>query len=350
MTHLDRLLAAPVSTTRQLSPENPTGDRGEGALSVPNPSDPDLPHSAMAAEFGMGFKVRPFIRLEAGERLTIGEIVGSGVIRSLFLTSNIPDLADLVLRIWWDGEADPAVDVSVASFFCLAGLGQHHTVTSEPIVVAPVRGCSSWWPMPFSNGARIELHNRGSAVAEVVAYTISYDETAAAPSRRFHAATRHGEPDGPRHEFTLLDALGPGIVVGTAIQWHAVSPRWWGEGEVKTYFGGDQHPTLVGTGTEDYFGGAWGFGRDTVFLPDGPGPESAFSAPYVGAPYVESNEGYEREISLYRWHIPDPISFDEHVRVAVQVLGQSADRRYELRNDTLTATGYWYQDRRDETT
>jgi hypothetical protein len=257
----DHLLARGCPRTRQVSPENPTGHRNEGARAVPDPDDPDLPHSAMAARLGRGFKVRPFISLAAGERRTIAALEGAGVITGLYLTSNLPDLRDLRLRIWWDGDAAAAVDVTVASFFCLGGRGQSHSVTSAMINVGPVRGCSSAWVMPYRQGARLELENTGPVRADVVAYKATYQEhdPLAVPGCRFRASTRSGAPDPSTAEFTLLEAPGAGMITGTSVSWLAIGPRWWGEGEVKVYLGDDQFPTLVDTGTEDYFGGAWGF-------------------------------------------------------------------------------------------
>jgi hypothetical protein len=340
-----RLLAGQIPRTRQVSPENPTGRRGQGARARPDPDDPDLPHSAMAARLGQGFKVRPFIALAAGERRTIAMLDGAGVITGLYLTSNLPDLRDLRLRIWWDGDADPSVDVTIASFFCLGGPGQSHPVASAMINVGPVRGCSSAWAMPYRAGARLELENTGPSRAEVIAYKVTYEEREPpdGPAFRFRAETRSGVPDPRTAEFTLLEAAGAGMITGTSVSWLAVGPHWWGEGEVKVYLGDDQFPTLADTGTEDYFGGAWGFGRDTTFLPGGPIGERAYCGLYAGAPYVEVNEGYQREIVLYRWHLSDPIGFEDGVRMAVQALGIGRDRQYEVRADRLTATAYWYQ-------
>jgi hypothetical protein len=350
------MLSRPPARTRQVSAENPTGARSAGARAVPDPDDPGLPHSAMAAGLGRGFKVRPFISLPAGQRRTIAELPGAGVITSLFVTSNLPDLRDLRLRAWWDGpfggsdgprdgDGDAAVDVTLASFFCLGGNGQSHTVTSAVVNVGPVRGCTSSWLMPYQRGARLELENTGTADAGVIAYKVTYEERVPAdvPGYRFHARTVSDPADPATGEFTLLAAPGAGMVTGTSVSWTALTPRWWGEGEVKVYFGRDEDPTLVDTGTEDYFGGAWGFGRDTTFLPGGPMGEQPYCGPYAGAPYIEVNEGYAREIVLYRWHLPDPIGFEDGVRVCVQQLGIGSDRRYEVRADRLTATGYWYQ-------
>jgi Protein of unknown function (DUF2961) len=331
--------------TRQVSPENPTGARGAGARAVPDPSDPDLPHSAMAAELGAGFKVRPFVSLAAGATVTLAELTGGGTITNLFITSNAHDLRDLRLCIRWDGDDRPAVAVNLASFFCLGGRGQAHPVTSAAINVGPVRGCTSSWPMPYRDGARITIDNVGELDVDVIAYKVTYNELAndAVPGYRFHAITREEPADPVTAEFTLLQAPGQGLVVGTSVSWTTALPRWWGEGEVKTYFGNDDYPSLVDTGTEDYFGGAWGFGRDTTFLPQGPAGERTYCGPYAGAPYLDTNEGYPREIVLYRWHILDPIGFHDGVRMTVQQLGTGPDRRYEKRPDHLVATGYWYQ-------
>ena len=313
---------------------------------MPDPNDPDLPHSAMAVTLGIGFKVRPFVSLLAGATVNLAELAGAGTITNLFITSNLPDLRDLRLRIWWDGADQPAVDVNLASFFCLGGRGQSHVVTSAAINVGPVRGCTSSWPMPYRNGARITIDNIGDVDVDVIAYKVTYEEVnddEGVPDYRFYARTLDEPADLDTAEFTVLRAPGQGLIVGTSVSWTTALPRWWGEGEVKTYFGDDAYPTLVDTGTEDYFGGAWGFGRDTTFLPQGPIGERTYCGPYAGTPYLDTNEGYPREIVLYRWHILDPIGFHDGVRMTVQQLGIGSDHRYETRSDRLVATGYWYQ-------
>ncbi len=333
--------------TRQISAENPTGGRGRGALAVPDAADPQLPHSRMAAQLGQGFKVRPFLSVPADEAVLLADIAGSGVITHIWLSSNVADLTSLRLTMTWDNAPVPAVDVGVADFFCLGGAGRAHTVTSVPIVVGPTRGCTSLWQLPFRDGARIELENRGDVAVDVVAYAVTYEEHPAdeVPESRFHARTAVGSPDGRTSEFDIARLAGAGLYVGTAINWTARRPRWWGEGEVKFYLGTDEFPTLVYTGTEDYFGGAWGFGRDTTYLPGGPHGERTFSGPHAGVPYLDSNEGYPREIVLYRWHLQDPIGFDDGLRASVQALGQGPDGSYEVRtDDVLSATAYWYAD------
>jgi len=330
--------------TRIISAENPTGRRGGGAQAVPDPTNPDLPHSSLALDLGRGFKVRPFGWCRSHESYTLADIEGAGVIRHLWIATDVPDMSTLRLRMYWDGTNTPAVDVSLANFFCLGGPGQGNQVQSLPIVVGPVRGCSSFWTMPFQSGAVLEITNEGGSDAKIVAYSVTYDEVDSNDfgGSRFHARTVSGQPDPKTWEFDIATIDGAGTYVGTSINWKATSPRWWGEGEVKVYLGDDEFPTMVFTGTEDYFGGAWGFARDANMVPGGPHVEQPFSTWYAGAPVVQTNEGYTREIVLYRWHLQDPIGFEDGCRVAVQVLGQGPDDRYEVRADHLQATGFWY--------
>jgi hypothetical protein len=344
---LSQLAAPRRARTRTISAENVTGGRGEGAVAVPDLSDPNLPHSRLSIDLGRGFKVRPFGWCRSGETFTLADIAGAGVIRHMWIASNVPDLSALRLRAYWDGTAEPAVDVTLADFFCLGGPGHGNTVNSLPIVVGPVRGCSSFWSMPFESSALIQITNEGDADAEVVAYYITYEETDGDDfdGSRFRAKTVVGTADTKTWEFDIAKISGAGNYVGTSMNWRALAPRWWGEGEVKTYLGGDEFPTMVATGTEDYFGGAWGFARDANFLPGGPHAERPFSTWYAGAPFLQTNEGYPREIVLYRWHLQDPIGFEDGIRVAVQALGQGSNDRYEVRADELRATGYWYQHR-----
>jgi hypothetical protein len=338
------------AATRQASAENPTGGHGTGCLRAPDPSDPDLPYSAPAAGLGPGFKVRPYVPLPAGRTLTLAEIEGEGVITHLYLTSDLADLGQLRLRCWWDGEPDPSVDVPVANFFGVGHPGPGFELTSLPVVVGPGRGCSCWWPMPFRRHALVTLTNAGPGDAGVVAYRVSWNLGGGSDRARFHAAYRHSRTSSEAPDHVIAEAVpGPGLYVGTTLAWTAHQPGWWGEGEVKFYLDGDTtHPTIVDNGTEDHFGGAWGFGRD---LPAGPGPapvERPFSSPYVGCPLVETDESRPRRISLYRWHLADPIAFSTDLKATVQALGWGPDGRYQVRGDEIASAAFWYQRRNSD--
>jgi hypothetical protein len=333
------------TATRQASAENPSGGQGAGCLRVPDPDDPDLPYSAPAARLGPGFKVRPYVPLPAGQTLTLAEIKGSGAITHLYLTSDLADLGQLRLRCWWDGDPEPSVDVPVDDFFGIGHPGRAHELHSLPVVVGPGRGCSCWWPMPFQRHALVTLTNTGPGDACVVAYRVTWNLGGAGERARFHAAHRRSRtsPEAPDH--VIVEAAGPGLYVGTTLAWTANQPGWWGEGEVKFYLDGDtSHPTIVDNGTEDHFGGAWGFGRDD---PAGAGPrmERPFCSPYVGCPLVETDESTPRHISLYRWHLADPVAFSTDLKVTVQALGWGPDGRYMVRSDDISSAAFWYQGR-----
>jgi hypothetical protein len=328
--------------TRSVSAENPTGEKGSAAMSTPNPSDPDLEYSRYAAKLGKGWKVRPFVRLRAGETLELADIQGPGTISHIFLTSDLEEYRRLVLRVWWDDEPLPSVEAPLGDFFAMGHDGPLHEVNSLPVVVAPRRGLNCWWPMPFRHRARIALSNDGDIDADVVAYNITYNLHAVPEDAAyFHAQWRRSRTTREHPEHTILDGVrGQGHYVGTALAWNATSDGWWGEGEVKFYLDGDdEYPTIAQSGTEDYFGGAWSF-----YPSDSQPIETPFSAPFVGLPLADNGgSGGGRRFCLYRWHIPDPIGFAEDIRVTVQALGWYPDRTYRPLTDDIASLALWYQ-------
>jgi hypothetical protein len=144
---------------------------------------------------------------------------------------------------------------------------------------------------------------------------------------------------------TLLEGVtGQGQYVGTYIAWGVNSRGWWGEGEIKFYLDGDtDFPTIAGTGTEDYFGGAWNFEHPQ-------GQYGTFSTPYLGLPQVISPDGLyksQQRFGMYRWHVQDPIRFKDDLRVTIQALGWRSAledrRRYLPLQDDIASTAFWYQ-------
>jgi len=331
--------------TRQISAENPTGAKGGGAIWDPDPQDPNLPHSGPALALGRGWKVRPFIQVKRGETATLADILGPGCINHIFITSDLPEYRALVLRITWDDEPTPSVEVPLGDFFALGHDAVPHHVTSLPVVVAPTRGMNCYWQMPFRRRALITMENQSYQDANVIAYSIMYNlQDVKDDAAYFHAHWRRTLTTRDYPEHVILDRVeGQGVYVGTYLAWTAFARGWWGEGEVKFYIDGDtQFPTLVGTGTEDYFGGAWGFGRDAIAgeVHD----EQPYSAPFIGCPlaYITDRQG-PRVYSLYRWHVLDSIGFSKDVRVTVQSLGWWPGQTYEPRTDDVASVAYWYQ-------
>ena len=326
--------------TRQISAENPTGDKGGGCKWEPNPEDPNLFHSGPAMALGRGWKVRPFIPVPAGETVILADINGPGCINHFFITSDIPRYRDLVLRFYWDHEEDPSVEVPMGDFFAMGHDAVPHLVHSLPVVVAPRRGCNSYWQMPFRSHARITLENGGPEEANVLAYRVLYKlHEIPEDAAYFHAQWRRSMTRRDYPEHVIVDDIkGRGLYVGTYLAWVALSQGWWGEGEVKFYIDGDKEfPTMADNGTEDYFGGAWGFA-------DQEGLEQSFNAPFLGLPLADyNNKEGPRRYSLYRWHLLDSIGFEKDLKVTVQALGWWSGRKYQPLTDDVSSVAYWYQ-------
>jgi len=329
-------------TTRQINAENPTGEKGGACRADPNPDDPNTPHSGPALDLGRGWKVRPFISVPSGRTATLADIEGPGCINEIFFTSNLPKYRDLILRFYWDGEDQPSVEVPAGDFFAMGHDCAPHGVQSLPVTVAPQRGCSCYWQMPFRRRARITLANEGTDDATIVAYRVLYKlHEIPAEAAYFHAQWRRSVPPQDCPEHVIVDGIrGKGLYVGTALSWVARGQGWWGEGEVKFYLDGDREfPTLADNGTEDYFGGAW------CFYAPGKREEQVFNSPFLGLPLADLGDGTgPRRFSLYRWHLLDSIGFERELKVTVQALGWSLDKkRYAPLSDDISSVAYWYQ-------
>ena len=327
--------------TRQISAENPTGEKGQACRWDPNPSDPNLVHSGAALDLGRGWKVRPFIKVKAGELVTLADIAGPGCINELFITSDLPEYRALVLRIYWDGEETPSVETPLGDFFARGHDSAPHLVNSLPVTVGPRCGCNCYWQMPFRSHARITLENQSARDANVVAYRVLYKlHPVPADAAYFHAQWRRSTTHRDYPEHVILDGIsGQGLYVGTYLAWTSFSYSWWGEGEVKFYIDGDgEYPSMADNGTEDYFGGAWGFAEFNSER------EHEFSTPYLGMPLarIDDPKG-PRRFSLYRWHILDSIGFSQDLRVTVQALGWWPNNRYEPLTDDIASVAFWYQ-------
>ena len=186
----------------------------------------------------------------------------------------------------------------------------------------------------------MELENLGSCPA-VVYFQIDYELTGVDDGAGYlHVQWRRSNPLPRGEVHTILDGVtGRGHYAGTYLAWGSNSSGWWGEGEVKFYLDGDEDlPTICGTGTEDYFGGAWNF--------DVPGlGYVAYSTPFLGLPQIVRPDGLYRSqqrFGMYRWHLPDPIRFAKDIKVTIQALGWRAGGRYLPLSDDIASTAWWY--------
>jgi len=324
-----------VAETRSVCAENPTGKKAMGGRAIPNPSDPNLPFSKAAVDLGQAWKVSPFLKPKARETVTLMDVEGPGVIQHIWMATDETWSGNgrpCVLRFYWDEESIPSVEVPMTDFFAV-GHDLFARVNSLAVVVNPTSALNCYWPMPFKRHARVTFANDADKDLRLLAYQITYAKTEVPEQAGyFHAQWRRSVTDRSSPIHTILDgARGAGRYAGTFLAWTQMSDGWFGEGEVKFYIDGDREfPTICGTGTEDYFGGSYGF------------PET-YSTAYNGC--VLKHEGKEGppKWSLYRWHLMDPISFSSDLRVTIQALGWWPTGKYQPLADDVASVAYWYQ-------
>ncbi len=337
--HLGNLSRLSTAETRSISAENPTGEKGRGGMATEGTG------AGAARELGRGWKVSPSINIAGNETATLAEIEGPGAIQHIWLTVHPQHWRSLVLRIFWDDEETPSVETPLGDFFC-SGWGERCNVSSLPVSVNPAGGFNCYWEMPFRQRARITVENLSPDDVRGFYYQITYALTDVPDDCAYlHAQWRRSNPLPEQQVHTLLDGVaGQGHYVGTYLAWGVNSSGWWGEGEIKFYLDGDSEwPTICGTGTEDYFGGAWNFEHPQ-------GEYGTFSTPYLGMPQVIRPDGLYRSqqrFGLYRWHVMDPIRFGRDLRVTIQALGWrrslEGQRRYLPLQDDIASTTFWYQ-------
>lgn len=330
--NLSRLARA---QTRSISAENPNGEKGQGGMATAGAG------AKAAAQLGPGWKVSPCVYIAPHTNFTMAQIHGSGAIQQIWLTTKPEFWRASVLRMYWDGEDNPSVETPLGDFFC-SGWAERGNVSSLAVCVNPAGGFNSYWEMPFRKSARMLMENLGDEPM-VLYYQVNYTLTDVPDDAAyFHAQWRRSNPLPYKTAHTLLDKVkGQGQYVGTYLAWGVNNNGWWGEGEIKFFLDGDQDfPTICGTGTEDYFGGAWDFEQPK-------GEYCAFSSPYSGLPQVIKPDGLYRaqqRFGLYRWHIMDPIRFEQDLRVTIQALGWRKGGTYLPLQDDIASTAFWYQD------
>jgi hypothetical protein len=287
-----------------------------------------------------------------GERRTLFEVEGAGMINHIWITIAPPpptlNRNDIILRMYWDGAEEPCVESPIGVFFG-QGWNESYNWASLPLAAGPRdgRGLVSYFVMPFSNGARIEVENDSGQNIGAFYYYVDYVELDELnpDMGRFHAWYNHelteALPDG-ENEWSLLgtqdkniddgarnyliaDLEGHGHFVGVNYFVHSPSPMWYGEGDDMIFIDGERWPpSLHGTGTEDYFNTSWS-------------PKTLYSHPYYGYARVNDDVGWLGRTHVYRFHVSDPVYFDESLRFTIE----------HGHNDNLTldlsTVAYWYQ-------
>lgn len=282
--------------TRWISPENPTGAKGAGGRE------------------NRGAKGHAFETIPVGTAHVLADIEGAGVIDRIWMTiedRSAEALRGLKLEMFWDGAATPAVSVPLGDFF-LHGAGEMVAMETALLTSPEGRSFVSTIKMPYRTGARIVVTNESAKQVNLIFYDVNYRLLAAQPKEAlyFHAWWSRDRATTLGEDFRILPRIeGRGRFLGasvTVLTNPVYEGTWWGEGEVKIALDGDgAHPSLVGTGTEDYIGTAWGQG--------------AYIHRYQGAPIATWDDG--GRWTFYRFHIPDPIFFGEDIEVRLQQMG-----------------------------
>jgi hypothetical protein len=334
-SNLNSLHLLSDARSRSISPENLTGEQGKGGAATEGTG------KNAARDLGIGWKISPSVRIEPGQTFTLADIAGPGAIQHVWMTPT-GRWRSSILRIYWDDQAQPSVECPVGDFFA-CGWNKYAQVSSLAVCVNPGSALNCYWPMPFRKRCRITLENRDPDPSGIVLYyQIDYalgdvpDDAA-----YLHAQFRRVNPLPYKEVYTILDNVtGRGHYVGTYLAWGVNSTGWWGEGEIKFYLDGDRDfPTICGTGTEDYFCGSYNF--ENLHTKQ----YQEFTTPYTGLQVIRPDGVYQSQtrFGMYRWHITDPIRFEQEIRVTIQALGWRSGGRYLPRQDDIASVAYWYQ-------
>ena len=285
-----------------------------------------------------------------GETLTLLDADGPGLVTHVWVTiaSDDPNhLKALVLRMYWDGEATPSVEAPIGDFFGL-GLGDYHLYQAEPLSVGSDKALNCFFPMPFAKHARITVTNDGAIKTDSFYFNVdyrAYSKPLAGDLLYFHAQYRQATPargwtnqwqsngdaivndkknlngDG---NYVWMEATGRGHFVGVTMSVLENQDGWWGEGDDMFFVDGEKLPSINGTGSEDYFLGAWDFGGHP------------FSYGLYGAPVVGQEVAGGRS-SVYRFHLDSPIPFTKSLRATIE------HGHANVRSDNYFSVAYWYQ-------
>jgi len=289
--------------------------------------------------------------IQPGEKRIIFDAKGAGVIKHIWVTiaPPPPDLSrnDIVIRMYWDGSDIPSVESPIGPFFG-QGWDESYPFSCLPLAAGPVEGRAmvSYFIMPFSNGAKIEIENQAAKKIDAFYYYIDYEEVDKLPEDlgRFHAWYNHELTEAPEtgenewgstssktdvnptgaKNYLIADIKGKGHFIGVNYYINSPTPIWYGEGDDMFFIDGEQVPTLHGTGTEDYFNGSWC-------------PKTVFSHPYFGYARVNNDIGWLGRTHVFRFHISDPVYFDKSLKFTIE------HGHANCLTLQLSSVAYWYQ-------
>jgi hypothetical protein len=254
-----------------------------------------------------------------GEKHVLLDAKGPGMVRHIWCTippGNIEHMRNVIIRMYWDNQEQPSVEVPLGDFFGIAH-GRQRNMNTEFVGMQAGKGFNCWIPMPFKTRAIITVENDSDTDVPMFFYQIDFtlNDEVDDDTGYFHAQFRRSNPCPIHEDYVLLDKIhGRGVYLGAILGVRSLyQDAWWGEGEFKFFIDGDKDfPTICGTGAEDYMGSAWGL--------------EEIVTPYQGAPLVDNDSGL---YSIYRFHAKDPIYFQENLKITVQQIGYGSREKAE---------------------
>lgn len=263
--------------------------------------------------------------LQPGESIT-RSFTGPGAIRRLALKL-AGALRDAELRLAFDGHE--AVVVPVGDFFgCAYNRSPFRTWYGG---VADDGTLESLWVMPFKERCQLTIRNTGTAALTLsdAAATVSDYRWDDARSMHF-GATRANYVNIPTRrgvdvytDLACVKLNGRGVFIGTSLAVNNRSPKWWGEGDEKVFVDDEYAPSYIGTGSEDYFGYAWGRAERIVAHPFIAQPDGT-GATAVGV--VQNN----------RFRVLDTIAFSRSLDFILEL------NHWDATTVDFAPTSYWY--------
>ena len=290
--------------------------------------------------------------VKPGETLEVFSSQGPGVITHIWFTiaaQSGDHLKEIVLRMYWDGNAKPSVETPVGDFFGL-NLGQYNIYQSAFLNCSPIRALNSYFAMPFRRSARITVTNEGRLPVNSYYSNIDYQLVPSLPDDvlYFHAQYRQAQPcravtndwknngDANRlknpagqENYVYAETRGRGHLMGVTLGVLQNQEFWMGEGDEMIFIDDESKPIIIGTGSEDYFCGAWDFGGRDAAIP--------FAHLYNGAHFITTPERTGGRYCLYRWHADNPVTFTKYMKHTME------HGHANHRADNFYSVCYWYQ-------
>ena len=290
--------------------------------------------------------------IKPGDTREVFNSPGPGVITHIWFTIAAQSgnhLKEVVIRMYWDGNSKPSVEVPAGDFFGL-NLGQYFVYQSAFLNCSSVKALNSYFAMPFKKAARITATNEGKQNVGAFYSNIDYQLVPSLPDDAcyFHAqyrqsapceaatndwnsngdANRLKNPDG-KANYVYVETRGRGHLMGVTLGVLQNQEFWMGEGDDMIFVDDESKPVIVGTGSEDYFNGAWDFGGRDAAIP--------FAHLYNGAQFITTPERTGGRYCLYRWHADNPVTFTRYLKHTME------HGHANHRADNFYSVAYWYQ-------